>query len=300
MKLQTRIFYLYAVLVVVFICLIFFVPPSHADLVRYHLTAVRFRILGTMVAIPYCVIWLAGFFAYYKLKLYSNQIKDTKDGRHVYKISRGVLLLVLWPPFMSILGIIVEGVSMHHMHAMHALKVINGYFNLVWPLIGFIIISNGARGLSELVKARPSQRAINALAVLIIALGVLYGYLASYGYQHTPHAYDLPYWLVLSTLVAPYIYMWFIGGLSAYEIYMYHHKSAGVLYRQSWRWLALGIVGIIAIQVLVQYATTLDYQLAKLSLIWYLLSVYAMLTLLAAGYLLVAQGAKELQRIEEV
>jgi sulfite exporter TauE/SafE len=97
----------------------------------------------------------------------------------------------------------------------------------------------------------------------------------------------------------PYIYTWFIGLLAAYEIYLYAFKTPGIIYRRALKLLALGLGWTIAVSVLSQYITTLTkVRLLKINAL--LILVYSLLILLAVGYLLVAWGAKKLQRIEEV
>ncbi len=94
--------------------------------------------------------------------------------------------------------------------------------------------------------------------------------------------------------------MWFIGLLSAYEIFLYRVKAPGIIYRQSWQQLALGVSSLIALSITLQYLTTITEQLNKLSLDRALLVIYALLILLAISYVLVALGVRNLKKIEEV
>lgn len=298
-SLKTRLAFLYAILVLIYAALLFLVPPKPGDLEKYDITLTQLRLIDVTVIVPYALIWLAGFYGFLKLKEYSSRIRRSKDGRAINQMANGVLLLVLWPPLSSILATALNWLVLELPGADGVRIIINNYFNLLLPLAGFSLISVGARALSDLVKVRPSQRAINLLVLVLIGLGVAFGALISSAVDHSTY-YPLPYWLVLATLVVPYIFMWFLGLTSAYWIYLYRQKTPGVVYRRSWGLLALGIWAIITMQIIVQYASTLAAQLDKLSFSWLVLVVYIVLILLSVGYILVARGARNLQKIEDV
>jgi hypothetical protein len=94
--------------------------------------------------------------------------------------------------------------------------------------------------------------------------------------------------------------MWFMGLLATYEIYNYRLKVAGIVYRKSWGLLALGIGWLIVMSIGVQYLTTLNARLMHLSIYWILVIVFALLLVYSVGYILIALGARRLQKIEEV
>jgi hypothetical protein len=138
------------------------------------------------------------------------------------------------------------------------------------------------------------------LAGILVVVGVFYSYLVVNTDNRLLSLYHLPLVVVLLTLVIPYIYMWYTGLLAAYKLYLYRQKVAGIVYRKSWGMLAFGISVIIGIQIVLQCIVTLTTQVNKLSLGWLLIFIYALLILIAIGYALIARGAKDLQKIEEV
>jgi hypothetical protein len=151
-----------------------------------------------------------------------------------------------------------------------------------------------------MAKVHPSHRTGNLLILVLIGLGVAYGCLFAGAIHSLSSSYPLPYWIVMATLVVPYIYMWFLGLWAAYELYLYRLKVSGIIYRKSWSLLAVGIGAIIIMQIILQYIGTLASQFNKLSFDSLIIVVYAALILLAVGYVLVARGARRLQKIEEV
>ena len=245
------------------------------------------------------IIWFAGFYGYAKLRTYSSLIHGNKDGLEVEKLTKGILLLVLWLPVSSVISAILNYFALKHPSWLATVTIINHYISLLLPLVGFVFISMGARGLSRLVKQRPSQKATNVMTLLTIYTGLLY-----FRFVATTNdrlmVYHMSIWLILTTLVAPYIYMWAIGLMAAYEIYLYRQKVSGVVYRKSWGFLAFGLGWLIVMSIIVQYLTTLTARLNDISIYGLLAIIYSLLIVLSAGFVLIALGARRLQKIEEV
>jgi hypothetical protein len=114
------------------------------------------------------------------------------------------------------------------------------------------------------------------------------------------NVYHMSIWLILATVVAPYVFMWSMGLMAAYETYLYRKKVAGVLYQKSLSLLALGLGWLIVTSILFQFVTTLSARLTQLSIYWILIIIYSLLLVLSVGFILVALGAQELKKIEKV
>lgn len=287
-------------LAVTYAALLFLVPPSQHTLQKYHISAFELRLIDVTIIIPYLLIWLAGFYGYVKLKRYTFNIRHAKDGAHIDRLANGVFMLVLWPPLSSILATLTAAIVLKFPGAKDALATLGQYFNLLLPLAGFMLVASGARGLNRVAKIQPSARGVNVIAFLLAGLGAVYSNLVYLAYHNSPTAYHMPYWLVVLTLVIPYTYMWFLGLIATYEIHIYRQKVHGIVYRQSWNMLGIGVGAIIVMQIFVQYANTFASELQKLALTQYLMFIYLVLILLSVGYIFVARGADRLQKIEEV
>lgn len=314
MSIKARMICLYVALVAVYAATTFLLPPPQNELARFHIGTAQLRIVDLIILVPYVLIWLVGFYAYTALKTYAQPLKNTPDGRHVLTLARGILWLILWLPLSSIIANWFGFMTDKYPDTSSALTAIGHYFNLLLPLIGFIIIGKAARGLAKVARLQLSNSSQIVLNIILILLGVFYTYLivgtdVVQGFSSFPY---LPHWLILLTVVAPYIYMWFTGLLATYQLYLYCKKVPGVLYRQTWRLLALGVGAILVIQVVVQYISTLVTLFAdrlsiggaimladRLSIRGAVLFEYGVLVLLSIGYILVASGAKKLQKIEE-
>ncbi|MDB5184214.1 MAG: hypothetical protein JWN38_22 [Candidatus Saccharibacteria bacterium] len=299
MKLRSKLFYAYLLCLVIYGGFTLLPRPDPVTLQRYDVSELGLRLIYLTILVLVAGIWYAGFYGYAKLRNYSRLIADSKDGKQVAKITKGVFLLVLWLPASFVSSAILNFLAARHSGLQTATVIINHYISLLFPLAGFIFISLGTRGLSELVRQRPSYRATNIMAVVLVYIGLIdYHLIAS-----TPgraQIYHMSIWLITTTLVAPYICMWFTGMLATYEIYLYRLKVKGIVYRQSWNLLTLGLGWLILVSISFQYLTTVTTRLTDLSIYWLLAIIYSLLLVLSVGFVLVALGARKLQKIEEV
>jgi hypothetical protein len=298
MNIRSRLFYAYILLVIIYAAtVLIFVPDGVAQ--RYDLSPLEYRLLTLTIVVPLSLIWFAAFYGYGKLRAYTKLIRSTADGRHTSQIAHGIMVLAFGLPISTIASTISNRLSESSPALASAAIITENYLSLLIPLIAFSFISVGARGLSDLAKQRPSQRAINILAGLFIAIGVMYCYVALTS-GDLQGVYHLPDWLIVSTIIGPYLYVWYLGLLSAYEIYLYSQTAPGLLYRRTWGMLAKGIAAILLMSIVVQYTVTLTTQFASMRLRSLLIIVYVLLALLSVGYVLVAIGARRLRKIEEV
>jgi len=299
MGLKSKLLWGYILAVILYALFILLPAPSPAILLHYHLRPTGLRAIDVTIIVLQAVIWFAGFYGYASLRKYTAFVRRDKDGKQVASITNGILLLVLWLPVTAVISAILAYIGAHHLNLLAAFKIINNYLSLIFPLAGFVFIGKGARGLSELAKQRPSFLATNVLSFALIYAGLIYLKLVATTANRN-QVYHMNIWLIVLTLVAPYVYMWFIGLLSTYEIYNYRRRVAGVVYRKSWGLLALGLGWMIVMSMSVQYLTTLTAWLNHLSIYWLLVVVYSVLLVYSVGFVLIALGARKLQKIEEV
>jgi hypothetical protein len=299
LKLRSKLFYGYIIFLVLYSVFILLPAPLPAIMAQYHVSALGLRLIDLTIIIILAGIWFAGFYGYAKLRAYTGLIRDGKDGKQVAKLTKGIFLLVIWLPVSSTISAILNYLAVKRPGLLPAVKIINIYVNLLLPLLGFFMISKGAHGLSSLVKQRPTFFATNVLVASVTYIGLVYYRLVA----TTPHRtdiYHMPIWIILITVVAPYIYMWSIGLLSVHEMYLYRQKVAGIVYKKSLNLLTLGLCWLVVVSIIFQYLTSLSARLAHLSIYWILAIVYSLLLILSIGFVLVALGARNLQKIEEV
>jgi hypothetical protein len=299
MKLRSKLFYTYVAFVVIYALATLLPAPSAITLAHYHISALGMRLLDVTIIIILAAIWYVGFYGYAKLRAYSQLIGNTKDGKQVAKFATGLGFIVFWLPVSSVSAALLNYWASKHQGLLPAVAIINNYVSLFFPFVGFAFISRGARGLSELVKQRPTQWAVNLIAVFLVYTGLIDYHLVA-STADRPAIYHMSLWLIMTTLVAPYICMWFIGLLATYEIFNYRLKAPGVLYRDSWRLLALGLGWLVSVSIGFQYLTTVLSRLSNLSIYWIVAIIYSLLLVLSVGFVLIALGSRKLQRLEEV
>jgi|GEM_PF-416351 len=299
LKVRSKLFYSYLLFVIIYAGFVLLPAPSSATLSQYHVSAFWLRAIYVTLILILAGIWFAGFYSYAKLREYARLINDNKDGKQVSLIVRGIFLLVIWLPVSSVSSVILNHIAMRHLGWLPAVTIFDNYVSLLFPLAGFIYISLGARGLSNLVRAHSAYVARNVMAIFLIYVGLIYYHLVATTPFRTT-TYHMSIWIILLTLVAPYIYMWFVGLQASYEIYHYRRKVAGIVYKNSWNLLTLGLGWLIIMSIGLQYLTTLTPHLNHLSIYWMLAIIYSLLLLLAAGFVLIALGARKLKKIEEV
>jgi len=298
MQIRSKLFYTYVTLVLLYAASFMFNRPI-ATMQRLELSDIEYRLISLTILMPLVLIWFAAFYGYAKLKAYTDLIKDTPDGKHVANIAKGLMILAIGLPLNSVIGATLAITMQHNPEFVTAGTIIKNYLTLSFPLISFLYISRGTQGLTLLSKKLPTYKAVNRLALAFIFISAAYCCL-TLASLNRHDIYQLPDWLIVSTIIVPYLYTWYLGLSAAYETHLYSRKAPGTLYRRTWNMLASGIACIIVAQIIVQYIGNVLLRFNDLKLIRLLLIVYVLLGLLSVGYLLVAFGAKRLQKIEEV
>jgi hypothetical protein len=304
-SIMRKVIYSYIVLVVVYLVITFLTHPDPAVIAKYHISTLSLRFLSLSFTIPLMLIWLTALYGFACLKGYSEKIKQDKDGKQVERITNGVMVLAYSLPISAIATGILNNIAQAHHGFLPASVIIGHYIALVFPLVAFLLISRGTRGLMLLVKARSSLAAAHIFGIIFTLVSVGYCYfvlnqgIPTHVTTMQKAVYYLPTWLVLLTLVVPYLYTWFIGFMAAYELYLYDQKVSGRLYKKSWRKLSIGLTAIIIMYIVVQYITTLSARLNRLNLSALLIIIYVLLAFISVGYIYIAVGAKKLKSIEE-
>ena len=302
MKNKGRPFLYFAILSCIYIVLSLVLPVNRHTLVTYHLSNAQYHVLILTIILPLVAIWFAAFYGYAKLQEYAETVQKTPEGPSFKTISRGAAWLAWTLPASSISSVIFTAIANVHPGFHNAAVIVDNYISLFFGLVAFIIISRGTRGLTDIVRPKPNLFGFRNLIVLFITIGVVFCYttLNNIIDAHHGNPYHLPVWLLLFTIIVPYLYAWFLGLLAAYEVGLYSKNVKGVLYKQALNLLGLGIIGVIVTSITIQYLSSLSASLNHLTLGYLLVVIYVLLILYAVGYLLIALGAKKLRKIEEV
>jgi len=304
-SLTARAMQRYVILALLYIVLIFVLPANSHAMQTYHLSGFEYRVLYLAVAVPSLVIWFVAFYGYARLQEYARVIKRAEEAPAFSQLARGCMWLA-WSLPVSVLTAYVLDAIADQWSGFHAASVIlANYTTLALPLIGFSIVGMASKELIGRMNTRLSPMNARGIMLFFVVGGVLYCYLTfrhlnpgSLGSAHNP--YFLPIWLMLLTVIIPYLYAWFVGLLAAYEITTYSQQVRGVLYKQALRLLIGGLVAVIAGSILIQYVSSVDPSVGHFVLDYRLLLIVLFRIVTGIGFVLIAVGANRLKRIEEV
>jgi hypothetical protein len=304
-QLTTRALQIAIFLAFIYIALIFLLPANKATMRAYHLSTLEYRTTLFAVMLPAVITWLAAFFGYAKLRQYVYLVRKTSEGAYFDKLATGCTWLAWSLPLPAILSLLLNAVANKWPAVYPSSIIFSNYLNLLLPLIAFSIIGTASRGLVRSAKLNFSLASVRVIMLLFLTAGVLYCYLTfqrfnltSLSSTHNP--YFLPIWLMVLSVIIPYLYAWFVGLLAAYEIALFSKYIEGVLYRQALRLLVAGLTTIIVSSVALQYMNGVQPRVGHLVLGYQLVLSSIFRIIGGGGFVLLAIGAIRLKRIEEV
>lgn len=298
-------FQAYILLTALYFLLVAFLPANTSAMAAYDLSADQYRILLFILVLPFVAIWFAAMYAYAQLRSYAQSIHKAAEGEHFGRLAKGVRWLAYGLPITAIVALVLSALANLSNDFLPTVVIINNYLTLLIPLVGFLYISRASRGLTSHAGIQSSAHNSQALTLFFMALGVIYCY-STFQYfdlnslTSTQNPYYLPMWLMLLTVTIPFLYSWFVGLLSAYELVLYARHSQGVLYKQALELVGYGMVVVIASFIALQYINSVAPRNGFFSINNLLIMVYVFRFMLAAGFISIAIGAKKLKRIEEV
>ena len=290
----------YAILILVGAGLALILPANPTTLHAFGISDSTYHLAILTLVLPYALIWFTAFYAYGKLEQYASKVEATREGEAFKKVADGVRFLAWGLAIPTIIALLLQGVEHMVPHFRPARIIIDNYIGVAVQLVGFTLIADGTRSLTELVRARPSSIGIRTLAAVFIAIGVFFTYFIAFNQHRNPNSYYLPNVLLLLTIVVPYLYAWLVGLLGAYELRLYSQKTRGLLYQRALVWLAGGLTTVIIGSIIMEYLNGILVGVSSLHLGTFLALMYGLLIIQAFGYALVAFGAHQLKRIEEV
>lgn len=283
-----------------------FTEPDQAALDKYNISAAQAVLLGLTIAIPYVVIWFFALLGYVRLRFYTESIRHSEDGEAFTMISRGVAWLALWLPVSAVAGGLVSRHYTAHPEAAPLMVMLNNYLNLALLFPAFLLTYLGATKLLGVVK-RLHAALPPWLFLVFIAFAALYTFLVLHDPARqvptdgvTVAAYYLPDWLIVTSFVIPRLIMWFLGIQAVYYVYLYSRKIKGSIYRQALSHLAQGIGGVVLATIVLRGVQSLSSPLSQANLAVLLIIIYLLLIVLSVGYVLIAKGARNLQRLEDL
>ena len=296
----------FILLLLAYIVLVFTLPVNRATLNHYHISSLALRFIDITYVVPLVLIWITAYYGYSKILQYSSFIAGDKDGKQMHKIALGICVLAFGQPANNIVSSILNALAQAHSRLVPTSVIVGNYLSVSVSITAFILLSYGAMGLVNNIKATHKYLDIQIFGFVFCIIAAAFCFLIFHklpnslnlGVSNKP-IYYLPDWLLLITLVVPYLFVWFMGGMAVVCIHRYQQNVKGIIYKSSMSYLRLGISLIVGSLVVLQYLTTISAKLASLKITPLLLIIYPLIIVVSIGYILVALGAKKLQKIEE-
>jgi hypothetical protein len=290
---------------IVYFALIILLPVNQSVLKAYHLTAYEYHVLLFIVELPLIFVWFSAFYGYHKLKEYSALIHKTKEGAVFKQLTTGSHWLAWGFVLPSMCSLILSAIANRYHSFNDASLIFSNYFNLVFPVVAFSIIADGAHKLVAQGRIKSTFWSVRVLLLVFVTIGTLYCYL-TFRYLDLKHLtstnnpYYLPVWLLITTIIIPYLYTWIIGLSAAYQFGLFAGQVKGIIYRRSLQLAAAGVVLVIIASIGVQYLHSVIPRTGHLSLNYLLIATYLIYLVIIIGFVLICYGANHLKKIEDI
>lgn len=267
---------------------------------NFHLSDTTFYLVQLSIILPVLVIWLIAIYGAVSFKSYARLIKDSRDGKALDLVTNGLILLVASFILQTVLGVFPRfavGTAW-----LNPLVFLRNHLPMLFSLASAIFICVGSYRLASIVKARAYRRELYAvLGIYVVAAG----WLANFFFTHISHSmnngipnFSLPGQWPFYTIAVPYLLIWLLGIISVLNISTYIRNVRGAIYRAALRYLAAGLMSVNTFAMALQILTFTNSAFLRLNFGLILTLVYMILALYAAGFSLVAAGARKLVRIE--
>jgi hypothetical protein len=292
-------------LTVLYILLIFVLPANHATMHHYHLSIVEYKVATAALATPAIAVWFAAFWGYAKLREYSQSIAKSKEGPYFDRLGIGCAWLAWSLPVTTISSLLLSGIA-NRWSGFHPTAIIaTNYLALIVPFFAFIIIASAARSMIGKFRIDLGLMSARLAMTLFLAGGIAYCFLIfhrldSTNLSSTNNSYFLPAWLLIVSVIVPYLYAWFIGLLAAYEISRFSLNIGGLLYRKALIYMVTGLVAVILASIALQYIDSAIPRTGELVFNYKLLLTLVAKIISGIGFFILALGASRLKKIEEV
>ena len=289
----------FVILAVLAVGLALGLPPDPHAIHQLHTTATSFRLAIAALLIPYILIWYAAFYAFGKLVEYARHLKGTKDGEGFYKMTLGMGVLAFSLVVPAIVSLTLHRIAVHNPAFRPEATIIANYVNIFPGVAAFLLLLNGARALLRTAPGAAQRFDLRWHTAWFLLLAVVFSHLTIEN-QYQSNPYHLSLWILIVTIIVPYLYGWAVGLMSAYDLNVYSKAVRGSLYRRAIKQFANGIAVAILGSIAIQFTNITIGQRIDKSLSAVLLADYMLLIIIAAGLALMALGTKKLKQIEEI
>lgn len=291
-----------ALLSVIYVALTLLAPVKSNN---FDLTDMQVRLLQLTFVVPILVIWFLIVFGGVRFKNYALLIKGSDEAKGTSLVANSLLLIGFGGIVVSIFNL---GRNFVGSQFTEEFVITHNLFNVIVQLGSYGLLYVGSTHLLKSigVKGADARKAIYpqlAMSVAIAAYGALM-FLNPYR-NSTPDptkysSFYLPDGLLLVLVVIPYVLSWSLAVGALVNLRTFAAEVRGIIYREAIHRLVMGMTIVVSFAIALAMLSTLSGLFADSSLKFVLGFIYVILILYAAGFLVIASGARKLARIEEV
>jgi hypothetical protein len=275
-------------------------PPNTSVIQTYNLSDTEYHTLMVLVALPMVAVWFAAFYGYIRLVAYARIVRGHREGKAFTHLAQGVKWLAWGLPACAIVTSVFGGIAHTTEEVGSAAIILSHYAYLTVAVLAFSAMASGARELADIHRKLPTKIMLRTALIGFIVLAVIYTHFTMKSVGSHTNPYHLPVWLILFTIIVPYLYAWMMGLVAAFQIGAYRRSVSGLLYKRALSMLASGTIVVIVAAIAYQYVTGSSGYLRRIHLNGSLLLIYLILLGYGIGFVMVALGAERLRKIEEV
>jgi hypothetical protein len=295
--------WVFIALVGLYLVLLLITPTDPKVLDRYDLSQSEARLLNLSIALPISAVYLSALYGFLRFRSYWFSVRKSREGEPLKHIMNGLMILAFSLPISAVLSTIFNYITLRNPDFLALATLLRSYLTLIFSFVIFMLIFRGAEQLMQTLKKKQPFALERPNVPLVIAGTSLFTWLITArpaAEAGDPATYLPPEWVVILTIVIPYMYIWTKGIMAVLKLQHYKDNVQGYVYQRAIANIAKGIGIIIFLSIILQLLTALSAILLRLDLGPLLILLYVLVALYAVGYGLVARGAKKLKLIEEV
>ncbi len=282
-------------------------PIDPVGSARYDLSPTEIYLIRISFQIPILILWGALFYGTFRFWQYTKSISGSPEASGFHAIGLGLSVLIAGLVLPSYVGLL-EAYFPNEENIQRIVTTVNLYSSIGFSFIAFIFFLVGGKRLITLI---PEHFLVSKAVVISGVTGVFFAGIYAFFLFNNPDrlvpttegvtrpAYYLgsDFWILVG-VVMPYIIVWIVGLLSVSYLRHFSRFVHGVVYQKAFRAIARGVTSLVLLSVGLQILAQTGAFFAHTSLATILIIIYALLAAIAVGYLFIAQGARELGKLE--
>lgn len=296
------------VMVLLYAVSIFVFKTDSAALAKYHVSDTELRLLSLVFVLPTFVIWYVAVYSLVKISSYAARIKKTKDGKGMHLLAWGLGALAAGTIMNTVVSRMLNYAVSEDMISRSMSTIITTHVGVTYIFVSFLLLFLGSRQLLKTIKKpdiSPTKYLWVTVAMLAISVPYVFAVLTNPSRTVATGTsrvatYAMPDWLILTTLVIPYLIAWALGFYAVIFMGAYQKHVGGLLYKKALNKLTKGFFLTIVLTIVLQFISAISPIILGWVLTAILLLLVVLLGMIVIGYIYIARGAKGLSKLEEV